>query len=133
MYRLFLWAKGRVMDLSVVVGLLGLVVAVLSLVATMAMFVLGNIRRDNAALRDEIQNLFRIKSGISGELSAFKQEAAKEFVTYPRMSHALEQHTRALNESVARIESDLKVLPQLQMLIAGIAARMNIDVSLERK
>lgn len=119
-----------------VIPVLTIIVAVLSLGATVTLFVLGNIRRDHFFLHDEMKknreevmqelgNLYRIKSGISGELAAFKQESAKEFVTYTRMTLALENHTSALNQSVARIESELKVLTQVREMLAALSARMD--------
>ena len=56
-------------------------------------------------------------------------EAAKEFVTYPRMHTALEQHNQTLTNSITRIEAELKVLPQLRDLITTLAARMNVSAN----
>lgn len=110
------------MDLGVVVAVLGVVASVAGIGVTVALFILSG-------LKAEIQNLYRIKSAISAELSAHKIEAAKEFVTYPRMNTALEQHNQTLTNSISRIESELKVLPQLRDLITTLAARMNVNVN----
>lgn len=108
------------METSTVLTIMGVVIAALSLVSTIAMFIQSSIRTD-------IQSLYRIKTAISNELAQFKQEAAREFVTYNRMNQAMDQHTRSLTDAIARIEQDLKALPKLQILIAGMAAKMNIN------
>lgn len=109
------------MDLSTAVAIIGVLVSICAIGVTVALFVI-------TGLKTEIANLYRIKSAISAELSAHKVEAAREFVTYPRLTTLLEQHNKSLTASISRIEDDLKVLPQLRDLITTLAARMNVPV-----
>lgn len=103
--------------LGVVVAVLGVVATLAGIAVTVALFILSG-------LKAEIQNLYRIKSALSAELSAHKVEAAREFVTYPRMEAKLEQHNQVLTNSISRIEAELKILPQLRDAITSLTARL---------
>lgn len=109
-------------NVSNLIAALAVIVAVVSVAVTVALYILSG-------LKAEIQNLYRIKSGISGELNAFKVEAAREFVTYPRMSTEFERHSEAFNGTVSRIEAELKVLPQLRDMITTLTTHMNIKIN----
>lgn len=110
------------MDMGVAVAVLGVIATFAGIAVTIALFILTSIKGD-------IQNLYRIKSAISAELSSHKTEAAREFVTYPRMDTALAQHNQTLTNSITRIEAELKVLPQLRDLITSLATRMNVTAN----
>lgn len=103
------------------IALFGVVIALLGVVVTVASFILTRLRED-------IQNLFRIKDAINKALSEFKQEVASEYVTYGRMREHVESTTKNTSDSIARIENQLQSLSRLEMALTHLAAKLNVNM-----
>lgn len=93
----------------------------IGVIVTIALFVLGRIRED-------IQNLFRIKESINKALAEFKEQVATNYVTYERMGKEIETATKPVQEYLRRIEDQLKSLNRLESALTHLAAKLDITL-----